>query len=184
MKYETIIIGAGPAGLQLGYFLKKGGYEYIILEKNSIAGSFFDSYPHSGKLISINKRHTGTDDSEFNLRHDWNSLLSDEEGLLFKEYSSDYYPSKTDLVKYLNDYARLNDLKILYDSNVTKITKNEDGYTVQLRDCTYNCKKLVCATGLSKPYIPPEVSDVKDKVLHYSEYEKDFFMSNENLEQL
>jgi len=31
--YENIIIGAGPAGLQAGYYLQKNDIEYIILER-------------------------------------------------------------------------------------------------------------------------------------------------------
>ena len=123
MKYDNIIIGAGPAGLQLGYFFSKLNIEYIILERNNIAGSFFDKFPHSGKLISINKRYTGSDVPDFNLRHDWNSLLSDE-NLLFTDYSKDFYPDKKDLVRYLNDFAIKNNLNILYGTDV--LVDNKD----------------------------------------------------------
>ena len=97
---ENIIIGAGPAGLQLGYFFKKYNIEYVILEKNNSCGSFFNNYPHSKKLISINKVNTGSNNKEFNLRHDWNSLLNDE-GHLFKEYSNKFYPDSRLLYNYL-----------------------------------------------------------------------------------
>ena len=36
--HEYCIIGAGPAGLQLGYFLQKAQRNYIIYEKASHAG--------------------------------------------------------------------------------------------------------------------------------------------------
>lgn len=55
-------------------------------------GSFFEKYPRHRKLISINKRHTGSTNKEFNLRHDWNSLLSDDDRMLFKEFSKDMFP--------------------------------------------------------------------------------------------
>ena len=38
---DNIIIGAGPAGLQLGYFFEKNSINYLIFEKNDICGSFF-----------------------------------------------------------------------------------------------------------------------------------------------
>ena len=47
-------------------------------------GSFFARYPRHDKLISINKRFTGKTNKQFNMRHDWNSLLSDDVTLLFK----------------------------------------------------------------------------------------------------
>ena len=43
--YEYIIVGAGPAGLQMGYFLEQAGRRYIILEAQARAGSFFTRQP-------------------------------------------------------------------------------------------------------------------------------------------
>ena len=60
---------------------------YNFGECVGILGSFFSTYPRHDKLISLNKRHTGQKNKEFNLRHDWNSLLSDDESLLMKHYS-------------------------------------------------------------------------------------------------
>ena len=56
--FDNIIIGAGPAGLQLAYFFLKNNINYIILEKGESCGTFFDKYPHSSQLISINKKFT------------------------------------------------------------------------------------------------------------------------------
>jgi hypothetical protein len=59
---DYLIIGAGPAGLQLGYFLERSGRDYLILEAGSHPGTFFRKYPRHRQLISINKtayRHHG-----------------------------------------------------------------------------------------------------------------------------
>ena len=63
--YEYLILGAGPAGLQLAYYFERDGIDYQILEGGSKAGAFFDVHPRHRKLISINKVYNGTD--EFNL---------------------------------------------------------------------------------------------------------------------
>jgi hypothetical protein len=63
------------------------------------------------KLTSINKRHTGSNNKDFNLRHDWNSLLNDK-NLTFNKFSNEYYPSKEHMVEYLNSYYENNNLKI------------------------------------------------------------------------
>ncbi|MDJ0677957.1 MAG: NAD(P)-binding domain-containing protein, partial [Calothrix sp. MO_167.B42] len=76
-KYDYLIIGAGPAGLQLGYFLEKANRNYLILEAGDVPGTSFQKFPRHEKLISINKVYTGYKDMEINLRWDWNSLLSD-----------------------------------------------------------------------------------------------------------
>ena len=91
-SYEYLIIGAGPAGLQLGYFLQKSARTYLIVDTAASAGSFFASLPRHGKMISINKIYTGYDNPEARLRYDWNSLLCDNPQLLVRNYSSLYFP--------------------------------------------------------------------------------------------
>ena len=82
--WQYCIVGAGPAGLQMGFYLDRAERDYVILEKANVSGVFFKEYPRHRKLISINKRHTGKTNKEFNLRHDWNSLISDDETLQMK----------------------------------------------------------------------------------------------------
>ena len=84
---DYLVIGAGPAGLQLGYFLAQAGRDYLILEAGPTPGTFFRTFPRHRRLISINKPHTGWDDSELNLRMDWNSLLTDDPRLRFTRYT-------------------------------------------------------------------------------------------------
>ena len=111
-EFEYLIIGAGPAGLQLGYYLEKANRNYLILEAANQAGSFFSKFPRHKTIISINKVYTGYEDSEVNLRWDWNSLLSDSKEMLFKNYSREYFPHTDDLVRYLHDFAKHFSLKI------------------------------------------------------------------------
>ena len=37
--WEYIVVGAGPAGLQMGHFLKTAGRDYMLLERNNISGT-------------------------------------------------------------------------------------------------------------------------------------------------
>ena len=58
-----------------------------FLFTGAASGTFYLTYPIHRTLISINKRFTGKTNKEFNLRHDWNSLLSHDESLLMTKYS-------------------------------------------------------------------------------------------------
>jgi thioredoxin reductase len=154
-ELEYLIIGAGPAGLQLGYFLEKANRNYLILEAGDTPGTFFKNFPRHKKLISINKVYTGYDDPEINLRWDWNSLLSDSEEMRFKNYSREYFPHSQDLVRYLNDFADQFNLKVQYNCKVVSIAKKDKFMVIDSNGNVYSTARLIIATGFSKPYIPP-----------------------------
>ena len=117
---ETIIVGAGPGGLQLAYLMQRAGREYTVLEQADGAGAFFAKYPVHRQLISINKVNTGKADKEFNLRHDWNSLL-DEEGYTFGQFSQELFPNADLAVDYLQGFADHHGLKVQYNRRVASI---------------------------------------------------------------
>ncbi|XP_075407103.1 FAD-dependent oxidoreductase domain-containing protein 2 [Tenrec ecaudatus] len=156
---DYCVLGAGPAGLQMAYFLQRAGRNYVVFERHAGPGSFFARYPRHRKLISINKRHTGKANAEFNLRHDWNSLLSHDPQLLFKHYSRAYFPDASDMMRYLSDFADRLRLSVLYNTTVTHVTLDKDrqawnGHYFVLTDQrgqAHRCSVLLVATGLSVP---------------------------------
>lgn len=151
---DYLILGAGPAGVQLGYFMEKAGYNYRIVEGGTRPGEFFATYPRHRKLISINKVHTGYDDPEKNLRWDWNSLIGDSDNLLFKHYSKRYFPDAEDLVRYMRNYVEHYALKIDYEARITNVRRDGDYIATTADGRTYQAKRIVVATGVSKPYEP------------------------------
>jgi len=152
-QYDYLIIGAGPAGLQLAYCLEKAGRSYLVLEAGEGPGDFFKKYPRHRKLISINKVYTGSDDPEFNMRMDWNSLLSDSDRMLFKHYSKSYFPHADTIVRYLEDYATHFDLKVKCNVRVVNVSKADHFELTDDAGQTYTSRRLVVATGVA-PYVP------------------------------
>lgn len=124
--HDYCIIGAGPSGLQMAYFLQHTGRDYVVFERSHMPGHFFALYPRHRKLISINKRYTGKANHEFNFRHDWNSLLSHDSRLLFRHYSPDYFPDADTMVRYLRDFASLLDLWVHYNTSITHVMLEKD----------------------------------------------------------
>src|SRR5262249_45941742 len=126
-----------------------------ILEAGNRPGGFFQRFPRHRRLISINKLYTGYDDVEINLRWDWNSLLSDDEQLLFKHYSKDYFPTADDLAHYLSEYAERYALRIKYGAAVVRVEKDGFFKVHDRAGNTYMARRLIVAAGVTKPYHPP-----------------------------
>lgn len=157
-SYQYCIVGAGPSGLQVAQLMQAAGASYVVLERSAIAGSFFDHYPRHGKLISINKRWTDSGNTEYGMRHDWNSLLTEggAKPLLFRSYSQEMFPTREAMVAYLNDYWRVNNLTIHFNTAVTDVARSSGGagfrVATQSSDGAsgrvYACQFVVMATGL------------------------------------
>lgn len=160
--HDYVILGAGPGGLQLAYYLERAGRDYVVLEAGEGPGTFFKSFPRHRKLISINKRHTGYDDPEINLRWDWNSLLAEEAGEpRFTDYSDHYFPSADRLVDYLGDFADRHSLRIECGVRVARVSRDErdgDGGTGFLLEDdagrSWRAGRLIVAAGMSVPNVP------------------------------
>eukprot|EP01084_Bolivina_argentea_P087388 157834_1 len=179
--HDYIIVGGGIGGVSLGYYLENSelSLDYIVLEKEFVAGSLFNKYPIHDSLLSINKFRTGYFHKELNLRHDWNSLLSinmsnnndslykfrynTNSKINFTMYSNKYYPLRNELVNYINDYVQMYNIKIKYDTYVNIISQKNNQFFLETRSgaslnsskiTNYECKYLFIATGLFKPHIP------------------------------
>ncbi|SDG16125.1 Thioredoxin reductase [Sinosporangium album] len=155
VEHRYVVLGAGPAGLQLAYFLGRRGADYLVVEREEAPGSFFSRYPRHRRLISLNKVHVDSEDPEIRLRWDWNSLLNDDPDLLFPEYSREYFPSPDDLRRYLADFQVKHGLNVAFGMDVVKVRRVDSGYELTTRQgATVRCAVLVVAAGWGGPHVP------------------------------
>ena len=166
MSYHNyIIVGAGPAGLQMGYFFEQANRDYIILEANDTPGSFFATQPRHRTLLSINKRFNYYTEPEFNMRHDWNSLLTDDYSFLFRNYSEKLYPDADELYRYLMDFSEEYNLKIQLNTRVKTIAHKKKGpanfILTDEAGREYTCSCLLVGTGPTMPNIPTEIEGIE-----------------------
>ena len=172
--HKYIVLGAGPGGLQMGYFLQRAGRDFRILEKSRTAGSAFADKPRHGKLISINKKHNFFAEEQFNWRHDWNSLLSDDPDMRFTRYSDELFPTASRLHEYLRDYVDHFDLNISYGVTVEHIAKDATGcFVVKTRQGDeYRCQVLLNGLGTAGPRIPHDIEGI-EHTLGYEDHPLD-----------
>lgn len=174
-EVDYLIIGAGPAGLQMGYFLQASGRSYMILEGTSRPGAFFEKFPRHRKLLSINKVHCGYDDPQARLRYDWNTLICDEPSLRLANYSQRYFPDADDYVRYLADFADHYKLNIQFDTRVASVSRpggKSAGFVLKDEAGNeYHCRRLIMAAGVSRPYVP-DIPGI-EKAEHYWDFSVD-----------
>jgi thioredoxin reductase len=163
--HKYIVVGAGPGGLQAGYFLQQRRRDYVIFERAEQAASFFSKYPMCRRLNSYNKKYNYFEDDEFNMRSDWNSLLSENPDLRFTPYTDDLWPRADVVVQYLRDFAKATEQNILYSTNVTKVEKNANGnFLLTTSQGRFECEVLLLGTGPTAPFVPDDIEGIEHAV--------------------
>lgn len=149
----TIVIGAGPAGLAVSACLTQENVPCIILEQNNTVGSAW--HRHYDRL----HLHTDKKNSE----------------LPFLRYPKDYprYISRSQLIEYLESYARKFHLDIRFHQKVASASYENNQWSIQTQDNLYHTTHLVIAAGFNQePSLPswPGQALFKGTILHSSQY--------------
>eukprot|EP00658_Telonema_sp_P-2_P015659 TRINITY_DN16042_c0_g1_i2.p1 TRINITY_DN16042_c0_g1~~TRINITY_DN16042_c0_g1_i2.p1 ORF type:complete len:531 (+),score=103.16 TRINITY_DN16042_c0_g1_i2:418-2010(+) len=98
------------------------------------------------------------------MRHDWNSLLSDNQTLRFGRYSSKYFAPAGDMVRYMEDFVQGTGLAphVRYNSSAAIRRKAGTGLfeiTVAESGEVTTCRVVISAGGLWKPHRPGMVGE-------------------------
>lgn len=150
---NTIIIGAGAAGLAVSACLKQAGVSNIILEKSDKVAATWRK--HYDRL----HLHTDKKNSE----------------MPFMAFPKAYprYPTRDQVVTYLEDYARQFNLDIRFNQQVISARRENDQWQVQTQDTLHSSPNLVIACGYARQPLVPEwqgKETFQGKIIHSSEY--------------
>jgi len=149
---ETIIIGAGPAGLACAAMLGAHGHSSLVLEKEKHLAAPW--HRHYDRLhLHTHKMHSGLPGKPM-------------------PRSFPKYPSRLQVIEYLEDYAHSNAVKIRFLESVTSIQKDES-WTVRTDNGTFTAKNVVVASGLAHTPIRPRWEGQEKfggRILHSSEF--------------
>jgi putative flavoprotein involved in K+ transport len=154
---QTVIVGAGQAGLAVGYHLKRHGRPFIIVDGNDRIGD--------------------------NWREQWDTLRlftpARYDGLPGMPFPGDrwHFPQKDEVADYLEAYALRWDLPARMSTRVDRLeARPGGGYTLTVGADTITCDNVVVSTGTfgRTPYVPAFAGDLDPSIrqLHSCEYRR------------
>jgi putative flavoprotein involved in K+ transport len=150
---DIIIVGAGQAGLTMGYYLKQEGYSFLLLEAgNRIGDSWRDRY----------------DSLQLFTPREYSSLP----GMILKGEGSGF-PCKDEIAIYLEEYARYFQLPVQLQTQVLKIRKEKEIFELHTPTEILQSKKVIIASGgFQQPFIPSFSQHLSSHIfqIHSSQY--------------
>jgi putative flavoprotein involved in K+ transport len=135
-SYEVVVVGAGQAGLAVGYFLRRQGRGFVILER---AGQIAPAWRERWDSLTLftPRRYSGLTRLPF---------PGDPDG----------YPTRDEVIAYLERYAETFELPIELNSEVNRLDLGDDGRCrLEVAEGTITADQVVVATGpFQTPYVP------------------------------
>ena len=156
-EINTVIVGGGQSGLSVSYFLKKEGIDHIILEKaDKPAYAWREKKWDSFTFVTTNNMINlpGGTCKDFN-------------------FNPNEFLPRDEIVKFFEDYIKINKLPIQFNTEVTEISKFDSKWLVRTSNGGNISQNVVIATGF---FQTPKKLDVMDSInpailqLHSSEY--------------
>ncbi|HEX7909051.1 MAG TPA: NAD(P)/FAD-dependent oxidoreductase [Paraburkholderia sp.] len=155
MPIDTLVVGAGQAGVAMSEHLSKLGVPHLVLERDRIAERW----------------RTGRWDSLVANGPAWHDRFP---GLEFDDLDPDAFAGKERVAEYFEAYATKFNAPIRTGVEVTKVVRNtgRPGFTIETSDGVIEANRVVVATGpFQRPVIPPIApQDEKVTQIHSADY--------------
>jgi putative flavoprotein involved in K+ transport len=152
---DVVVVGAGQAGLAMGHHLARQGRRFVILEAGDAVGSAWRRRWDSLVLFTP-RRYSALPGLE---------LPGDPDG----------YPTRDELIRYLEAYAAAFALPIQLGSRVRSLTRDDGRFVLELADRRLTADQVVVATGpFQEPNVPAVAAELAAEVvqLHSAAYRR------------
>src|SRR3954465_5953739 len=154
-RFDTVVIGAGQAGLAVGHHLAARDVDFVILSDESRVGDNWRKRWDSLRLFTP-ARYSGLPGTPF-------------------PAMPDHLADKDEVADYLERYAQRFDLPVRVNSRVQSVTSDGEQFTIRLEgsETRLEASNVIVATGaFQRPLIPAVVSGISSSIvqLHSSGY--------------
>jgi putative flavoprotein involved in K+ transport len=134
--HDVAVVGAGQAGLAVGYFLARWQLPFVILEAASRLGSAWRNRWESLELFT-SRRYSGLPGLPFPGDPDW-------------------YAGRDEVAEYLERYVKEFSLPVQLGSPVREVTSVDGRFRIDVDGRRMTADQVVVATGaFQTPYVPP-----------------------------
>jgi putative flavoprotein involved in K+ transport len=154
-RFDTVIIGAGQAGLAAGYHLAERGRPFVILDANERIGDTWRRRWDSLRLFTL-ARYDGLPGWAFP-GSPWS------------------YPTKDEVAEYFEAYAARFELPVRPGVHVDRLSREGEAFVVAARDRRFEGDNVIVATGAyQSPKVPAFAHELDPGLLqlHSSEYRR------------
>jgi putative flavoprotein involved in K+ transport len=149
-RIQTIVIGAGQAGLSVGYHLKRRGLPFIILDAHKRVGDAWRTRWDSLRLFTP-ARFDGLTDALPAPRHS---------------------SSKDDMGNYLESYAKHFDLPVRSGVRVDGLSRQGKSFLVTAGDQQFEAENVVAAmSNFQKSTVPPFAKELDPSIVQVHSYD-------------
>ena len=156
-RFETIVVGAGQAGLAIGHHLAARDVDFTILDADSRVGDGWRRRWDSLRLFTP-------------------AAYDGLPGMPFPAPPS-HLPDKDEVADYLERYAERFDLPVRGDSRVDSLAFDGERYVLRVGRSLLEADNVVVATGpFQRPRVPALAARLSPDIhqLHSSEYRNPF----------
>ena len=155
-RQDVVVIGGGQAALALGFYLRRSGLDYVILDDQPSGGGAWRRGWNSLRAFSPAQ---------------WSSLPGWQ---MPRVAGGSDYPSRDEVVRYLAEYESRYALKVVRGVRVLSVERDPtepDRLRVGTDSGSVTARAVISATGGS-PFIPgiPGREEFKGRQLHSQEY--------------
>lgn len=154
-RIETIIVGAGQAGLSTSYFLTHQGHEHLVLEQGSTPAPVWRNERWDSFTLVTPKLAFSIPDAGI------------------EEKNRNEFMTLEEVVNFFDDYVDRNNLPVRTNIKVTSVeAADHTGFLVKTSSKQYHADNVVIATGFyQKPKIPVAIDVPADIYqIHSSQY--------------
>jgi len=169
-RYKVVVVGSGPGGLQISYFLNRLGIDHAVISADQEPGGMFRRFPLFQRLISWTKPYAPADRTSRAYEwYDWNSLLGEEPNhkALVAEFvqGNSYFPSRGEMEQGLRAFSARAGIKVRYGCRWEATGRRGELFSLETSDGLYECDVAIMAIGTTEAW-KPSIPGI-DEVPHY-----------------